>query len=360
MNSRVFCVIVLVSLVPQVSLMCLEPSYRTGLQYHIEGYADAPFILVGRVVATKQNNTHQAVKLFVTCIYKAPKEKRETMLHQEINFTMQYRRCWEPLLKPNQNYFFFFEEKIMTRKNKRRRKKKKNSASDFTRMSQQKKKYISLQAPIPVPEMDITSLERLIELTVNITEYNPVGHCYNVWSPWSSCTTKCGGGTMERVYPRHQEDKSNLHQLAVCQHAPCDQGSRDSKTKFQFQPISINNCKSMELVEVPWCTKQCDDPVAEINTATSWEMQPTLMLCTDNHQESLQYHNVAIASDCGCVRRDVFEKYAVIGGPSKSIVTDQRQRHSKKRNLNSRTMNSKAERHPEPGRHPEPVKLPAT
>ena len=45
MNSRVFCVIVLVSLVPQVSLMCLEPSYRTGLQYHIEGYADAPFIL---------------------------------------------------------------------------------------------------------------------------------------------------------------------------------------------------------------------------------------------------------------------------------------------------------------------------
>ena len=37
---------------------------------------------VGRVVETRQNKTHQVVKLHVTCVYKAPKEKRETMLHQ--------------------------------------------------------------------------------------------------------------------------------------------------------------------------------------------------------------------------------------------------------------------------------------
>ena len=32
----------------------------------------------------------------------------------------------------------------------------------------------------------------------------------------------------------------------------------------------------------------------------SWEIHPTLMLCTDHstQQESLQYHNVAIPSTC--------------------------------------------------------------
>jgi len=346
MNSRVFCVIVLVSLVPQASLMCFEPSYRTS-QYHIEQYTTAPFILVGRVVETKQNNTHQAIKLFVTCVYKAPREKREIMLHQEINFTMQYRRICEPLLRPNQSYFFFFEEKVLTRKKKRRKKNRKNnSASDFTRMSQQKKKYISLGAPIPVPEIDIMALERLVEL---VKEHSPVGHCYNVWSRWSSCTTKCGVGTMERIYPRHQEDKPNLNQLAVCHNAPCDQGSRGSDTDYQYQPISMNNCKSMELVRVRWCTGQCKDQV-EIRTAVSWEIHPTLMLCMDHNQESLQYNNVAIPTNCGCIRRDApDQKYAVIERPSNA---DQH-RSSKKRNLNLPATIFE-ERYPEP----EPVKLP--
>merc|ERR550537_250097 len=132
MNCRVFCVIVLIRLVPQALLMCFEPSYNTS-RYHIDLYDTAPFILVGRVVETRQNKTHQVVKLHVTCVYKAPKEKRETMLHQDINFTMQYRGRCEPPLKPHLSYFFFFEEKVVSRRNKKRknRKKKKNSASDF-------------------------------------------------------------------------------------------------------------------------------------------------------------------------------------------------------------------------------------
>lgn len=327
MNSRVFCVIVLVSLVPRALFMCFEPSYRTS-QYHIEQYTTAPFILVGRVLATEQNRTHQSVKLNVTCIYKAPSDKRETMLHQEIHFTMEHRRICEPPLRTNQSYFFFFEEKEFTRKKKRRRKKKKKNSDDFIRMSQQKKKYISLGAPIPVPEMDIMALERLVE---HVKEYKPLGHCYNVWSPWSTCTTKCGVGTMKRTYPRHQEGKPSLVQQAVCHNAPCDVDRRSSDTDYQYQPISMYNCKSMELVRVRWCTGTCTQDA--IRTAVSWEMHPTLMICTDhtNQEESLRYHNVAIPSSCGCVRSDAIDqKFAVIETPGSGQPT---RSSSKKRNV---------------------------
>jgi len=322
MNCRVYCVIVLVSLVPQALSMCFEPSYKTS-QYHIEQYSTAPFILVGRVVETEQNRTHQAIKLNVSCVYKAPKNKSETMLRKNVTFTMPYRRICDPPLKRNQNYFFFFQEKVTTKKNRRRRKKKKNSASDFTRMSQQKKKYISLAAPIPVPEMDIMALERLVELT---KDNDPVGHCYNVWSRWSPCTTKCGVGTMNRTYPRHQENRPNLQQLAVCHNAPCDQSRAD--TDYQYQPISFKNCKSMELVRVRWCTGPCK--ADQIQTAMSWEINPTLMLCTESdgttQREFLRYYNVAIPSSCGCQSKDADPKYAVIGGPS-STNPDQSRSH---------------------------------
>lgn len=324
MNSRVVCVIVLVSLVREAVSMCFEPSYITS-QYHIEQYTTAPYILVGRVLEIKNNSSHQAVKIFVNCVYKSPLERPETLLHQEMNITMEFRRICEPLLKVRQNYFFFLEEKI-SRKNKRRRKKKKNhnrknsDSDDFIR--------ISLGAPIPVPEMDIMALERLVE---HVKEYNPVGRCYNVWSGWSSCSTKCGVGTMERTYPRHQEGKTDLQQIAVCHNAPCDMDGRSSDTDYQYQPISINNCKSLELVRVRWCTGTC--PRDAVRTALSWEIYPTLMLCTDhsNQEGSLRYHNVAIPSSCGCKERDApADKFAVIEGPCQS---QQSSSNSKKRNL---------------------------
>jgi hypothetical protein len=39
--------------------------------------------------------------------------------------------------------------------------------------------FRSLAAPIPVPEMEIMALERLVELT---KDNNPVGHCYSKYS----------------------------------------------------------------------------------------------------------------------------------------------------------------------------------
>ena len=43
--------------------------------------------------------------------------------------------------------------------------------------------FRSLGAPIPVPEMDIMALERLVE---HVKEYKPLGHCYSKFCVFKS------------------------------------------------------------------------------------------------------------------------------------------------------------------------------
>lgn len=306
--------LILMILMPSpADAMCFEPLYRMH-RFYVQEYRAAPFITVGRVSDVNNNRTHQSFRFSISCVYKAPTNKNNLFLGQTLSFVTEYSEPCSPKVVNGEEYLILFKEIETRRKKERRRKKKKKNSRvrDFTR--------IIIATPVPISEVSesATGFSQIIHHT---KVHEPVGQCYNVWSPWSACTQKCSVGEMTRTYGRY--NKTPFTQRAVCYNAPCESHSSiTNKDAGQNQPVKDGNCKSIDLVAVKWCNRHysCAQDSHYIHTALTWKLAPVLMTCQETTgEESLQYRNVAVPSECGCSDTDSSNssyQYAIIDSPS--------------------------------------------
>jgi len=254
----------------------------------------AQYVVIGTVIHETSTQTHQTVTVQVNCVYKSP----ERIAGSRITFSMLANSPCYPSVKHKRQYIFHLdrsEENFRVPRSRRTR----------------RDRYVPTtgeigSAAIPLDLVSGSALDRIVE-SVQGEGYQPEGHCFNIWSPWSPCSEVCGRGSMRRTYPRHGHP--DLTQEAICQNAPCGQSQRKTKknVQYQFQPISTNNCRSMELIRVRWCVGECEG--AKVMAPLQWEMHPTLMICDDAY---LNYQNIAITTSCGCIANSTREEYATV------------------------------------------------
>lgn len=294
----------------------------------------AQYVVIGTVIHETSTQTHQTVTVQVNCVYKSP----ESISGTRITFSMLANSPCYPSVKHKRQYIFHLdksEENFRVPRSRRIRKDTRYVKSRSRRKKSKAKskkakphhKYVPTtgeigSAAIPLDTVTTSALDRIVE-SVQGEGYQPEGHCFNIWSPWSPCSEVCGRGSMKRTYPRHGHP--DLTQEAICQNAPCGQDQRKTKknVQYQFQPISTNNCRSMELIRVRWCVGECDD--SKVMAPLQWEMHPTLMICDDAY---LNYQNIAITTSCGCIANSTREEYAsVLDNDNKHTYSNNKKRN---------------------------------
>lgn len=146
--------------------------------------------------------------------------------------------------------------------------------------------------------------------------FQPVGDtCFkncvelSAWSEWSECGSECGKSTMKRTLqtPRTRTRRSDacysVEETALCEICPCSGTISDNSNYAHEKEVNTylvqSGCQSAEPVRNKWCVGFCEDNWS-VNIPTKVAVKTLRMVCESGEVE---FQNVAIVEECGCVKR---------------------------------------------------------